>query len=145
MKHLRALLLAVLFLAASFFGVHAETVSSANSMIVYPVNGTLNELLAAKEVRRFGMVPRVALLSHSSFGSHVTESSKKMARTKELLAELAPELEVDGEMKGATALNAVTRQKSGKSTLSENANLLIMPNLDAANITYTVLKSMGTI
>ncbi|GHA02166.1 malic enzyme [Arenicella chitinivorans] len=100
-------------------------------------------VLAAQEVRRFGMTPRVALLSHSSFGSHVTESSKKMARTKQLLAELAPELEVDGEMKGATALNATTREKSGKSTLSDNANLLIMPNLDAANITYTVLKSMA--
>ncbi len=53
MKHLRALLLAVLFLAASFFGVQAETISSANTTIVYPVNGTLNELLAAKEVRRY--------------------------------------------------------------------------------------------
>jgi malate dehydrogenase (oxaloacetate-decarboxylating)(NADP+) len=100
-------------------------------------------IMAAKEVKRFGMTPRVALLSHSSFGNHPTDSSKKMANTKKLLQTLAPDLEVDGEMKGAMALNAVTRQKSGKSSLSDNANLLIMPNLDAANITYTVLKSMA--
>ena len=111
-------------------------------------NPTAEELanitvMAAEEVKRFGMVPRVALLSHSSFGSHKTESSKKMAMTKEILNRIAPDLEVDGEMKGGTALNAVTREKSGKSSLTGNANLLIMPNLDAANITYTVLKSLA--
>lgn len=100
-------------------------------------------IMAAKEVERFGMQPRVALMSHSSFGSHVTESSTKMAKTKELLNGLAPDLEVDGEMKGGGALNAITREKSGKSTLTGNANLLVMPNLDAANITYTVLKAMA--
>jgi len=100
-------------------------------------------VMAAKEVERFGMKPRVALMSHSSFGSHVTESSSKMARAKELLNELAPELEVDGEMKGGGALNALTREKSGKSVLTGNANLLVMPNLDAANITFTVLKAMA--
>jgi len=66
-----------------------------------------------------------------------------MAKTKKLLTELSPTLEVDGEMKGGTALNAITRDKSGKSTLTGNANLLIMPNLDAANITYTVLKALA--
>ena len=100
-------------------------------------------VMAAKEVQRFGMEPRVALMSHSSFGSHVTESSKKMAKTKVLLNEIAPELEVDGEMKGGGALNELTRKKSGKSCLTGNANILIMPNLDAANITYTVLKAMA--
>ena len=100
-------------------------------------------IMAAKEVERFEMKPRVALMSHSSFGSHVTESSTKMAQTKKLLNEIAPELEVDGEMKGGGALNAITRQKSGKSVLTGNANLLVMPNLDAANITYTVLKAMA--
>ncbi len=100
-------------------------------------------IMAAAEVERFGMKPRVALMSHSSFGSHVTESSKKMAHTKTLLEEMAPDLEVDGEMKGGGALSALTREKSGKSTLTGNANLLIMPNLDAANITYTVLKAMA--
>lgn len=100
-------------------------------------------VLAAKEVERFGMTPRVALLSHSNFGSHKTVQSEKMAHTKELLAQLAPQLEVDGEMKGGMALNPTVREKSGKSSLQGNANLLIMPNLDAANITYTVLKSLA--
>ncbi len=100
-------------------------------------------IMAANEILRFGMEPRAALLSHSSFGSHPTESSLKMAKTKKLLTELSPTLEVDGEMKGGTALNAITRDKSGKSTLTGNANLLIMPNLDAANITYTVLKALA--
>ncbi|MEO0368442.1 MAG: NADP-dependent malic enzyme [Pseudomonadota bacterium] len=100
-------------------------------------------IMAAREIRRFGMTPRAALLSHSSFGSHKTESSLKMAKTKTILDKLAPELEVDGEMKGGTALDKITREKSGKSTLTGNANLLIMPNLDAANITYTVLKTLA--
>ena len=100
-------------------------------------------VMAAKEIERFGMTPRVALLSHSSFGSHSTKSSQKMSQTKEILAEIAPDLEVDGEMKAGTALNSITREKSGKSTLSGNANLLIMPNLDAANISYTMLKALA--
>ena len=100
-------------------------------------------VLAAREVSRFGMTPRVALLSHSNFGGHKTPQSEKMALTKTLLAESAPDLEVDGEMKGGMALSAAVREKSKKSSLSGNANLLIMPNLDAANITYTVLKSLA--
>jgi len=100
-------------------------------------------MLAAKEVQRFGMMPRAALLSHSNFGSHATASAIKMAETKKLLAELAPELEVDGEMKGGMALNASVRNKTDKCSLTGNANLLIMPNLDAANITYTVLKALA--
>ncbi len=100
-------------------------------------------IMASDEIKRFGMQPRAALLSHSSFGSHPTESSLKMAETLKLLKQLAPELEVDGEMKGGAALDAITRAKSGKSSLSGNANLLIMPNLDAANITYTVLKALA--
>ena len=100
-------------------------------------------VMAAKEIKRFGMVPRAALLSHSNFGSHPTVSAVKMAKTKEILGAIAPDLEVDGEMKAGMALNAVVRKKSGKSTLSGNANLLIMPNLDSANITYTVLKALA--
>jgi malate dehydrogenase (oxaloacetate-decarboxylating)(NADP+) len=100
-------------------------------------------IMAAKEITRFGMIPRAALLSHSNFGGHSTESAIKMAKTKKILTKMAPELEVDGEMKGGMALNPVIREKSGKSTLTGNANLLIMPNLDAANITYTVLKSIA--
>ena len=100
-------------------------------------------ILAAKEVTRFGMQPRIALLSHSNFGSHDTESARKMAKTKHILADIAPELEVDGEMKSGMALNKTIREKSGKSSLAGNANLLIMPNLDAANISYTMLKSLA--
>ena len=100
-------------------------------------------MMAAKEVERFGMKPRAALLSHSNFGSHETKTTVKMAKTKELLAKMAPDLEVDGEMKGGMALNPSVRAKSDKCSLTGNANLLIMPNLDAANITYTVLKSLA--
>ena len=100
-------------------------------------------IMAAEEVKRFGMIPRIALLSHSNFGSHETKSSIKMAKTKEILAEIAPNLEVDGEMKAGMALNSELREKSGKSNLSGDANLLVMPNLDAANITYTTLKSLA--
>lgn len=101
-------------------------------------------IMAAEEIRRFGMIPRAALLSHSNFGSHATKSAQKMAKTKEILAKIAPDLEVDGEMKAGMALNPEIREKSGKSSLTGNANLLIMPNLDAANITYTTLKSLAT-
>ena len=66
-----------------------------------------------------------------------------MAETKKILAEIAPDLEVDGEMKAGMALNAEIRERSGKSSLTGDANLLIMPNLDAANITYTTLKSLA--
>jgi len=100
-------------------------------------------VMAAKEIERFGMKPRAALLSHSNFGSHSTASAVKMAETKKILNEIAPSLEVDGEMKGGMALNPAVRSKSNKSSLTGNANLLIMPNLDAANITYTVLKSLA--
>jgi len=100
-------------------------------------------VMAAKEIERFGMKPRAALLSHSNFGSHDTASSRKMAQTKKILEKIAPELEVDGEMKGGMALNESVRSKSNKCSLTGNANLLVMPNLDAANITYTVLKSLA--
>ena len=100
-------------------------------------------VMAAEEIKHFGMTPRAALLSHSNFGGHKTKSALKMAETKKILAEIAPDLEVDGEMKAGMALNAEIREKSGKSSLTGDANLLIMPNLDAANITYTTLKSLA--
>ena len=89
------------------------------------------------------MTPRAALLSHSNFGGHKSKSAIKMAKTKEILADIAPDLEVDGEMKAGMALNPELRSKSGKSSLSANANLLIMPNLDAANITYASIKALA--
>ncbi|MCL4123006.1 UNVERIFIED_CONTAM: hypothetical protein GTU68_000920 [Idotea baltica] len=100
-------------------------------------------VMAAKEVERFGMTPRVALLSHSNFGSHETESSIKMAKTKQILTKIAPELEIDGEIRAVLALNSDIRSKHGKSSLSADANLLMMPNLDAADITHTMLTSLA--
>src|SRR5690606_15355135 len=100
---------------------------------------------AAAEVRRFGMVPKVARLSHSDFGSRVAGCLQRMAKARELLAELAPDLEVDGEMHADSALAESSRLKAyPDSTLQGRANLLITPNLDAGNITYNILKMTGS-
>jgi malate dehydrogenase (oxaloacetate-decarboxylating)(NADP+) len=100
---------------------------------------------AAQEMQRFGVVPKVALLSHSNFGSRVTASSRKMAKARELLAELAPGLEVDGEMHADSALSEKIRVKAFPDTsLKGPANLLITPNLDTGNITYNMLKMTGS-
>jgi len=98
-------------------------------------------LLAAEEVRYFGIAPKVALLSHSNFGSHNDASARKMARARELLELQMPELEVEGEIHGDAALSETMR--SGifpAARLKGQANLLVMPNLDAANIAYNLLK-----
>ena len=98
-------------------------------------------LLAAEEVRYFGIAPKVALLSHSNFGSHNDASARKMARARELLELQMPELEVEGEIHGDAALSESMR--SGifpAARLKGQANLLVMPNLDAANIAYNLLK-----
>jgi malate dehydrogenase (oxaloacetate-decarboxylating)(NADP+) len=101
-------------------------------------------MLAAEEVRRFGLSPKVALLSHSNFGSHDDASARKMSRARELLEQLAPELEVEGEMHGDAALSESLRlQTFPSSRLKGAANLLIMPNLDAANIAYNLLRMTG--
>jgi malate dehydrogenase (oxaloacetate-decarboxylating)(NADP+) len=98
-------------------------------------------MLAAEEVRRFGLTPKVALLSHSNFGSHDNASARKMSRARELLEQLAPGLEVEGEMHGDAALSESLRMAAFPNTsLKGEANLLIMPNLDAANISYNLLK-----
>jgi malate dehydrogenase (oxaloacetate-decarboxylating)(NADP+) len=98
-------------------------------------------LLAAEEVRYFGLVPRVALLSHSNFGSHDDASARKMAQARLLLEQQAPELEVEGEMHGDTALSESLRRGAfPNSRLKGQANLLVFPNLDAANIAYNLLK-----
>ena len=100
---------------------------------------------AADEMVRFGVVPKVALLSHSNFGSRVTESSRKMAQARRLVAERAPELEVDGEMHADAALSEKIRVLAyPDSTLKGPANLLVMPNLDTGNITYNMLKMTGS-
>ena len=98
-------------------------------------------LLAAEEIRRFGIVPKVALLSASNFGSVDLPSARKMQRARLLLAERAPELEVDGEMQGDAALSEQIRlTRFPNSLLKGDANLLIMPTLDAANIAFNLLK-----
>jgi malate dehydrogenase (oxaloacetate-decarboxylating)(NADP+) len=99
-------------------------------------------LLAADEVRRFGVTPRVALLSHSSFGSDDTPTALKMREALRLLRERAPRLEVEGEMHGDAALDEHIRQRvfPSDARLKGPANLLIMPTLDAANISFNLLK-----
>jgi malate dehydrogenase (oxaloacetate-decarboxylating)(NADP+) len=102
-------------------------------------------LLAAEEVKNFGLTPKVALLSHSSFGSEYTESAQKMRKAWQLLQEMAPELEVEGEMHGDAALDEAIRQQAFPSSrLKGAANLLIMPTLDAANIAFNLLKVVSS-
>ena len=99
-------------------------------------------LLAAEEVRRFGITPKVALLSASNFGSAQIASSRKMQRALEMIRSLAPELEIDGEMHGDAAISEEIRLRVFPSTrLRGEANLLVMPNLDAANISFNLLKT----
>ncbi len=102
-------------------------------------------LMAAEQVRRFGVQPKVALLSHSNFGSSPSESARKMSRAASLIdAMSAGELEVDGEMHGDAALSEEFRRAANpNSMLKGEANLLVMPNIDAANIAYNLLKMTG--
>ncbi len=99
-------------------------------------------IMAAQEMCRFGLVPKAALLSHSNFGTSDKPSAVKMRDTLALIQQLAPWLEVDGEMHGDTALDAAyRRQIMPHSPLSGEANLLVLPNIDAANISYNLLKT----
>jgi malate dehydrogenase (oxaloacetate-decarboxylating)(NADP+) len=99
-------------------------------------------VLAADEVRRFGLTPKVALLSHSFFGAENTPTAVKMRRALELITERAPQMEVEGEMHGDAALSEEIRRKVfPPSRLKGAANLLIMPTLDAANIAFNLLKT----
>jgi malate dehydrogenase (oxaloacetate-decarboxylating)(NADP+) len=99
-------------------------------------------LLAAEEVKRFGLAPKVALLSASNYGSVDNPSSRKMRQALELITQRAPELEVEGEMHGDAALSEEIRLKVfPRSKLKGEANLLIMPTMDAANISFNLLKT----
>ena len=101
-------------------------------------------LLAAEEVRRFGIVPRVALLSHSNFGTLDCESSRKMRAAYADIRRRDPELEIDGEMQADTALSDAIRQKiMPNSKLTGQANLFIMPNVEAANIAFSMVKTFS--
>ncbi|CAG7855799.1 partial malate dehydrogenase (oxaloacetate-decarboxylating)(NADP+), partial [biofilm metagenome] len=98
-------------------------------------------LLAAAQVRRFGLVPRVALLSHSNFGTSNSDSAQKMRTVLGMVQTQAPELEIEGEIHGDIALDYELLKKSMPDTkLKGSANLLILPNIDAANIAYNLLK-----
>ncbi|SAL39012.1 NADP-dependent malic enzyme [Caballeronia concitans] len=99
-------------------------------------------ILAAEEVKRFGIVPKIALLSHSNFGTSNAPTAQKMRDVLAILKERAPDLDVDGEMHGDVALDARLRKEVlPESTLEGDANLLILPNIDAANISYNLLKT----
>ena len=98
-------------------------------------------MLSADEIRRFGLTPKVALLSHSSFGTSILPSAQKMRDALALLREQAPDLEVEGEMHGDAALSETVRRAAfPNSKLNGDAILLIMPSLDAANMSFNLLK-----
>ena len=98
--------------------------------------------MAVHEVQRFGIVPKVAFLSHSTFGSSKRASARKMRAARDLFVAAHPDIECDGELHGDAALDPGIRQRFlADSTLSGSANLLVCPNLDAANILYNVMKT----
>ncbi|WP_313705515.1 NADP-dependent malic enzyme [Massilia sp.] len=99
-------------------------------------------IMASEELERFGITPRVALLSHSNFGSSNSESAQKMRAALALVQQQAPNLEIDGEMHGDAALDAKLRAKiMPQSTLKGDANMVVMPNIESANIAYNLLKT----
>lgn len=101
-------------------------------------------LMAAEQVRRFGLEPKVALVSHSDFGTHVDAAAEKMQRALAEISALAPDLEIDGEMAADSALSEEIRNEIfPNSRLKGSANLLVMPTLDAANISFNMLKVLG--
>ncbi|HXZ49891.1 MAG TPA: NADP-dependent malic enzyme [Usitatibacter sp.] len=100
--------------------------------------------LASEEIRRFGLTPKVALVSHSSFGTSEAPSAAKMRAALSIIRDRMPELEVEGEMHGDAALSEEVRAKAfPNSRLRGDANLLVMPTLDAANISFNLLKTVG--
>jgi malate dehydrogenase (oxaloacetate-decarboxylating)(NADP+) len=99
-------------------------------------------ILAAEEMQRFGLKPHAALLSHSNFGSSNSESAQKMRKALAIVQQRAPDLEIDGEMHGDTALtSSLLKKVMPDSPLKAEANLVVMPNIDAANIAYNLLKT----
>jgi len=101
-------------------------------------------IMAAEQVRKFGIIPKLALLSHSNFGTYNDDSALKMRQVFARIKSMAPELEVEGEMHADSALNEMIRQKTFPgSTLKGQANLLIMPNLDTANIAFNMIKILA--
>jgi malate dehydrogenase (oxaloacetate-decarboxylating)(NADP+) len=123
-----------LFIADTF--VHEEPSAEQLAQIA---------LLAAAEVRRFGLPPKVAFVSHSSFGSSQRASALRMRAARDLFVQRAPHIECDGEMHGDAALSEpIRRGDLPDTTLTGAANLLVLPNIDAANILFNVLKMTGS-
>jgi malate dehydrogenase (oxaloacetate-decarboxylating)(NADP+) len=130
---------AVISQGATFFFVDTH-------LLLEPTAEQLCEmtLLAAEQVREFGIAPKVALLSHSSFGASGAESARRMRRALALIRAAAPELEVDGEMHGDAALVPAIRARAVPDPKLEGmANLLVFPNLDAANIAFNLVKAVS--
>jgi malate dehydrogenase (oxaloacetate-decarboxylating)(NADP+) len=101
-------------------------------------------IMSAGHVRRFGIEPKIALVAHSDFGSHDDRSSRKMREALALVRERAPDLEIDGEMQADSALSQATRDLVlPNSRLKGEANILVMPNLDSANIAFQMAKSVA--
>jgi malate dehydrogenase (oxaloacetate-decarboxylating)(NADP+) len=127
--------------------LHSGTLFIADTYVqVEPDAEALAEIacLCAEEVRRFGIEPKLALLSHSNFGSHDDPSARKMHEALRLIRRAQPELEVEGEMRADLALSESIRQERFPDSLLEGrANLLVMPNQDAANIAFNLLKVLG--
>lgn len=127
--------------------LHSGTLFIADTYVQQdPSAEELAEIVAlcAEEVLWFGIEPKVALLSHSNFGSHDSPSASKMHRALELVRERMPDLEVEGEMHADLALSEELRKtRFPSSQLKDRANLMIMPNQDAANITFNMLKVLG--
>jgi malate dehydrogenase (oxaloacetate-decarboxylating)(NADP+) len=100
--------------------------------------------MAVEAIRHFGLPPRVAFLSHSAYGSSKRPAALKMRAARDLFVKRMPDVPADGEMHGDLALDEALRATAmPDSTLSGTANLLVLPNLDAANILYNVLKTTG--
>ncbi len=101
-------------------------------------------LMCAHHVRRFGMPPKIALITHSDFGASDSPSARKMREALDIITTRAPEIEVDGEMQADTALSQILREKKlPSSRLKGEANVLVMPNLDAANIAYQMTRMLA--
>ncbi len=133
------------FYAMNLLNLPGRTVILCDTYVNYdPTAEQVVEMtvLAAEEARRFGIEPKIALLSHSNFGSHNTATAEKMRRALAILHAEHPDLEVEGEMHGDAALDVDIRTRIFPSSrLRDEANLLIFPTLDAANISYNLLKT----
>jgi malate dehydrogenase (oxaloacetate-decarboxylating)(NADP+) len=133
------------FYAMNLLALPGRTIALCDTYVNYdPTAEQVFEMtcLAADELQRFGITPRVALLSHSSFGSDDTPTARKMREALQLLHQRRPDIEAEGEMHGDAALDAKIRQQVfPNARMKEDANLLVFPTLDAANIAFNLIKT----